>query len=452
MADACTLPVLISNPVSGTRPCVVFTEAVTPSRPRDSFLASFTSARVWLLVGLGYASGLPYLLTGGTLSAWMTNAGVDLKTIGLFAFVRTPYTFKFLWAPLLDRFNAPLLGRRRGWLFLCQVFLVVTIVLMALSEPATEPGRLALLAVVLAFVAASQDIVADAYRTDILEEHERASGAATFVMGYRIALLFSGALALVLSDHVSWRTVYLLMALLMAVGGVITLLAPEPAEVPAPRTLGRAVLEPLVDYFRREGAWVTLAFLVLYKVGDAVANQMTTPFLLRHLAFSNTEVGLLNQTLGLVSAIVGGLIGGGFVARLGLRRALFVFGILQAVTNLLFLALALVGKSYGVLVLAIGADNVTGGLGTAAFTAFLMSLCNRRYSATQYALLSALATVGSNSLGASSGYLVDTVGWPLFFLLTVAFAVPALLLLSLLPENMARPEGEATERTTALTG
>lgn len=394
---------------------------------------------MWLLVGLGYASGLPYLLTGATLSAWMTNAGVDLKTIGLFAFVRTPYTFKFLWAPLLDRFELPFLGRRKGWLFASQVLLAIAIAAMATANPATQPGGLAMLAVMVAFLAASQDIVADAYRTDVLPEHERATGAATFVMGYRIALLFSGALALVLSDHVSWRTVYFLMAGLMLVGAAVTLIAPEPTGGRPPKTLRDAVVLPFLEYFSRRGAVLTLLFLVLYKVGDAIAGAMTTPFLLRHLEFTNTEVGLLNKTLGLVAAIVGGLIGGGLVAQVGLRRSLFAFGILQAATNLLFLALAMVGKSYWVLVVAIGADSISGGLGTAAFTAFLMSLCNRQFSATQYALLSALATVGSNSLGASSGFLVDAVGWPGFFLLTVAFAAPALVLLALLPKDLSAP-------------
>lgn len=398
---------------------------------------------MWLLVGLGYASGLPYLLTGSTLSAWMTNTGVDLKTIGLFAFVRTPYTFKFLWAPLLDRFELPFLGRRRGWLFVSQVLLAAAIAAMALANPATQPGGLAMLAVMVAFFAASQDIVADAYRTDVLPEYERATGAATFVMGYRIALLFSGALAMVLSDHMSWRAVYFLMAALMLVGAAVTLVAPEPEGVRAPRTLRDAVVKPFLEYFSRRGAVLTLLFLVLYKVGDAIAGAMTTPFLLRHLEFTNTEVGLLNKTLGLVAAIAGGLVGGGLVAQVGLRRSLFAFGVLQAATNLLFLALAWVGKSYWVLVLAIGADSVSGGLGTAAFTAFLMTLCNRQFSATQYALLSALATVGSNSLGASSGFLVEAVGWPGFFLLTVAFAAPALVLLALLPKDLSAPREEA---------
>lgn len=420
---------------------------MNPTDTRPSFFSAFKSGRVWLLVGLGYASGLPYLLTGGTLSAWMTNAGVDLKTIGLFAFVRTPYTFKFLWAPLLDRFAPRFLGRRRGWLFICQLALVACIAAMALANPAAAPGPLAMLAVVVAFFSASQDIVADAYRTDVLPHHERATGAATFVMGYRIALLFSGALALVLSDHMSWRAVYLIMAALMLIGAGVTLIAPEPEGTRPPRTLRAAVLEPFFDYFTRRGALLTLAFLVLYKVGDAIANTMTTPFLLRHLEFTNTEVGLLNKTLGLVAAIVGGLLGGGLVAQVGMRRSLFAFGILQATTNLLFLALSVSGKSYLLLVLAIGADSITGGLGTAAFTAFLMSLCNRRFSATQYALLSALATVGSNSLGASSGYLVDAVGWPGFFLLTVAFAAPALGLLALLPKGMSAPEDEASAAT-----
>ncbi|MFY0582194.1 AmpG family muropeptide MFS transporter [Cystobacter fuscus] len=408
---------------------------------KTSLLQILSSPRAWLLVALGFASGLPLLLVGGTLSAWMTNEGINLKTIGVFTLVATPYTFKFLWAPFMDRYALPFLGRRRGWMLLTQLGLMGAIAAMGLVNPKDSPAAMASLALLVAFLSSSQDVVSDAWRTDTLSEAERGFGVATFVMGYRFGMIASGAVALSLSQFIGWPRTYWIMAALMLVGVIATLVAAEPQGQRAPRTLAEAAIVPFVDYFRRDGALLALLFLLLYKLGDAIAGGMTTPFFLK-MGFSNLEVGTISKGVGMVATIVGALVGGVLLARLGLRRSLFVFGALQAVTNLTFLALALVGKNHVVLALAICSDNICGGMATTAFGAFTMSLCNKRFSATQFALLSALANFGGRMLSATSGYLAEGIGWAGFFGLTVVLALPALVLLAFLPEGIALPVEE----------
>jgi PAT family beta-lactamase induction signal transducer AmpG len=417
---------------------------------KPSLLQVLRSPRAWLLVALGFASGLPLLLVGGTLSAWMTNEGINLKTIGIFTLVSSPYTFKFVWAPVMDRFALPFLGRRRGWMLVTQLGLMGAIAAMGTVDPKSTPLTMAALAVLVAFLSASQDVVSDAWRTDTLSEAERGFGVATFVMGYRFGMIASGALALSLSQFIGWSRTYWIMAALMLVGVVATLVAREPQGQRPPRTLTEAAVVPFVDYFRRNGAVLALLFLVLYKLGDAIAGGMTTPFFLK-LGFSNLEVGAISKGVGMAATIAGALFGGVLLAKLGLRRSLFVFGALQALTNLTFLALALVGKNHLVLALAICTDNVCGGMATTAFGAFTMSLCNKRFSATQFALLSALANLGGRVLTATSGYLAEWMGWAGFFGLTVVLALPALVLLSFLPEGIAAPREEeepTAERAT----
>ncbi|WNG31062.1 MFS transporter [Cystobacter fuscus] len=413
----------------------------SPMAQKTSLLQILSSPRAWLLVALGFASGLPLLLVGGTLSAWMTNEGINLKTIGVFTLVATPYTFKFLWAPFMDRYALPFLGRRRGWMLLTQLGLMGAIAAMGLVNPKDSPVAMASLALLVAFLSSSQDVVSDAWRTDTLSEAERGFGVATFVMGYRFGMIASGAVALSLSQFIGWPRTYWIMAALMLVGVIATLVAAEPQGQRAPRTLAEAAIVPFVDYFRRDGALLALLFLLLYKLGDAIAGGMTTPFFLK-MGFSNLEVGTISKGVGMVATIVGALVGGVLLARMGLRRSLFVFGALQAVTNLTFLALALVGKNHAVLALAICSDNICGGMATTAFGAFTMSLCNKRFSATQFALLSALANFGGRMLSATSGYLAEGIGWAGFFGLTVVLALPALVLLAFLPEGIALPVEE----------
>ncbi|WP_245814708.1 AmpG family muropeptide MFS transporter [Cystobacter ferrugineus] len=405
---------------------------------KTSLLQVLSSPRAWLLVALGFASGLPLLLVGGTLSAWMTNEGINLKTIGVFTLVATPYTFKFIWAPFMDRYALPFLGRRRGWMLVTQLGLMAAIAAMGTVNPKDSPLAMACLALLVAFLSSSQDVVSDAWRTDTLSEAERGFGVATFVMGYRFGMIAAGAVALSLSQFIGWPRTYWSMAALMLVGVVATLIAQEPQGQRPPRTLAEAAVVPFVDYFRRDGALLALLFLLLYKLGDAIAGGMTTPFFLK-MGFSNLEVGAISKGVGMAATIVGALFGGVLLARLGLRRSLFVFGALQAVTNLTFLALALVGKNHAVLALAICTDNICGGMATTAFGAFTMSLCNKRFSATQFALLSALANLGGRMLSATSGFLAEGMGWAGFFGLTVVLALPALVLLAFLPEGIAQP-------------
>ncbi|NOK35287.1 MFS transporter [Corallococcus exercitus] len=417
--------------------------------PNSSLLTVLKSRRVWLLMAVGFASGLPLWLTGVTLSAWMKNEGVNLKTIGVFSLVALPYTFKVLWAPLMDRYTLPFLGRRRGWMLLTQVLLVGAISAMGLVNPKDAPMAMACMAVVVTFLSASQDIVADAWRTDILTMEERGLGNSLYVTGYRMGMLVAGGLAFILSDHLGWSRTYYVMGLLMIVGVVATLLAPEPQSVRPPRNLADAIVRPFVDYFRREYALGVLAFLVLYKLGDAIAASMVTPFYIE-LGFSNTEIGALSKTLGMLATIGGGLLGGVLMVKLSMRRALFIFGAAQGLTNLAFMALALVGKNDLMLAGTIAVDNVCTGLGVTAFAAFVMSLCHKSFSATQYALLSALGTIANRLIGSVSGYLATWMGWPTFFAFTAAAAIPALVLLMFLPEHAAQPQEDEPPAPEAL--
>jgi len=396
----------------------------------SNYLEIFKSRRIGATALLGFASGLPLALTGGTLQAWMAVDGVDIRTIGIFALVGLPYTIKFLWSPIMDRFAPPMLGRRRGWIILTQMCLAIGISLMAFGSPKNGTYLLGILALTVAFASASQDIVIDAYRTDVLREKERGAGAAVFVMGYRIAMLVSGALALVLSDRIGWQNTYLLMAGIMSIGIISALIGPEPEQkaIP-PKNLQDAVLGPLKDYFSRKAAILLLLLIILYKLGDAYAGTLTTAFLIKGIGFSPTDVGTINKGLGLISLIIGAIFGGALMARLGLFKSLLLFGLLQAVSNLSFMVLAWIGKSYGMLIFAVAFENLSGGMGTSAFIALLMTMCNQRYSATQYALLSSLAALGRIFVAPSSGFIVQSTGWPVFFFITALAAMPGLWLL-----------------------
>jgi AmpG-like permease len=335
------------------------------------YLNIFTQRNSAILLLLGFASGLPLALTSGTLQAWMTVENIDLKTIGIFSLVGQAYVFKFLWSPFMDRYTPPFLGRRRGWLLISQLLLVVAIVAMGFMQPAQHLWWLAALAVLVAFCSASQDIVFDAYKTDLLKAEERGTGAAISVLGYRLAMLVSGGLALWLADrYFGWQATYWLMAGLMLIGVAATLLAPEPDEsIPAPRSMEQAVVAPLRDFFGRNNAWLILLLIVMYKMGDAFAGSLSTTFLIRGVGFDAGEVGLVNKTLGLFATIVGALFGGVLMQRLSLFRALMLFGVLQAVSNLGYWILAVTDKSLLTMGSAIFLENLCGGMGTAAFVA-----------------------------------------------------------------------------------
>ena len=362
----------------------------------------------------------------------MTMEGVNLSAIGLFSLVGLPYSLKFLWSPLLDRFAPPFLGRRRGWLVLTQVGLLLAIAAMALQQPAQALQLVAINALVIAFLSATQDIAFDAYRTDVLEQRELGAGAAVAVLGYRIALIVTGALALILADRLPWQTVYLLMSGFMVVGLVSSFWAPEPVRRDRPpELLSDAIKLPFIDFFQRLGQLqgiLILVFIVIYKLGDSLVKIMSTPFLLK-TGFTQTDIGAIQGGMGLVATIVGTLVGGALLSKIGVNRSLWIFAVLQALGNLSYFALALAGKDYPLMVSAINIENFCAGLETSAFVAFLMSLCNQRFSATQYALLSSLMAFSRDILVAPAGLLAQGTGWPVFFVLTAVAALPGLMLL-----------------------
>jgi PAT family beta-lactamase induction signal transducer AmpG len=405
------------------------------------YLEIFRSPRIAVVTLLGFASGLPLALTSGTLQAWLTVEGVNIKTIAWFSWIGLPYLLKFLWSPAMDRFVPPLLGRRRGWMVIAQLGLALGIAGMALGSPGESLWFIGAMALWVAFASASQDIVIDAYRTDLLPQHERGMGAAVSVLGYRIAMLASGAGALILADQIGWKATYLAMAALMAVTMIVTLLAPEPeAPAHAPRTLGEAVVAPLKDLLSRPGAWSLLALIMLYKFGDALAGTLTTAFLIRGVGFTPTDVGVVNKGLGLAALLGGALLGGVLLAKLSLVRAMLLFGALQAISNLSFAWLAWAGKSYPLLVFTVAFENLASGMGTAAFVAFVMALCHRSFSATQYALLSALASLGRILFGPLTGTLVESMGWANFFVLTFVAALPGLVVVWLMRREISAVE------------
>ncbi len=395
-------------------------------------MAVWLNPRVALVALLGFSSGLPLALTGSTLQAWYTVAGVDLVTIGYLSLVGLPYTWKFLWAPLLDRFGPARFGRRRGWMLATQGALAFAIAAMPLFSPQQTPYALALLALFIAFASATQDIAVDAWRTDALRPPERGPGTAMHVTGYRLAMLASGAGVLLLADGMGFEGAYLLMATLMGIGIAASLMAREPAAADTPHTALDAWRAPLAEFFGRPRALALLAFIVLYKLGDAWAGTLTVSFLLRGAGFTPADVGLVNKGFGLAATIVGVFAGGAILARNGLWRSLLIFGVLQALSNLGFAALALAGHHYPGMVLAVGFENLSGGLGTAAFVALLMALCDHRYTATQFALLSALSAVGRVLVGPAAGHLAEAAGWSAFFAWTTLAAVPGLVLLYML--------------------
>jgi PAT family beta-lactamase induction signal transducer AmpG len=392
------------------------------------------------MVILGFSSGLPLALPRGTLQVWMATAGIDLRTIGIFSLIGLPYALKFLWSPFMDRFVPPLLGRRRGWMVLIQLALLAGIAVMGFSSPVNALLAMATLAFFVAFCSASQDIVIDAYRTDVLQEQERGAGTAVFVIGYRIGMLVSGGLALVLSDYIGWQSTYLLMAGFMGIGLVGALFAPEPSiAVVPPRTMNEAVWGPLKDFFSRRSAIALLLAIILYKLGDAYAGSLSQVFIIK-LGFSATEVGTIYKGIGFLSTIVGVAVGGTLMVRLRLYRSLMIFGVFQLVSNLSFVMLAWLGKSYGAMIFAVAFENLSGGLGDAAFVAFLMSLCNKRFSATQYALLSSLAALGRTFVAPTSGFIAESFGWANFFLLTALTALPGLWLVHRLRDRIDNPD------------
>lgn len=405
--------------------------------------------RVWgqpkmaALLFLGFSSGLPFMLTNDVLKAWLTVENIDLATIGLFSLVALPYSFKWAWSPLIDRYVPPIFGRRRGWIFLMQIALLISIAAMGLQNPTTALRMLSINAFLVAFFSATQDVAVDAYRTDVLDEHEMGAGAALFVLGYRVALLVSGAFAFMLADRLSWPVVYVIISLLMLPGMIANWRAPEPKlEDKPPQTLVDAVVLPFRDFFQRAGLFLgaaALLFIVLFKLPDYLGASLRTPFLVQ-TGFSETEIGAILGGIGLGATIFGALFGGAVVARLGINRSLWIFGLLQVASNLMYYFQAVIGKNNNFLILTMVVENFCTGLVTAGFVAFLMSLCSIRFSATQYALLSSLMSASRDIVVAPFGGVAESVGWSNYFLITIAAGIPGLLLLPLFaPWNRDSP-------------
>lgn len=428
------------------------------------FFRVFQSRKMAALLSLGFVSGLPYALTDDAFRAWLSSAEFDLSTIGWLGLVSLPYSLKFLWSPFIDRFVPPFLGRRRGWILLTQGGLVLAIFAIAWQmftisntlpvERAASLPALAIVALILAFLSATQDIAIDAYRTDVLEVQEVGAGIGIWVMGYRVALLFAGFVGFNLASKFGWSWVYALLAIVMALGMIATIAAPEPPEEDArPTSLDEAVVRPFQEFFQRLGirkVLLILVFTIFYRFSDAMVGKMAVPFL--KTLFDDGTIGTVRQGIGLVATIVGTLAGGAILSKIGINRSLWVFGFLQAISNIGYYAIAVVGKNDYVLLAAINVENFCGGLGTAGFLGFLMVLCNPSFSATQFALLSSLFAVGRDLLaspfsGESAQFIQrnmsswtainqiswlagsDGKGWALFFLLTLALAIPGMMFL-----------------------
>lgn len=387
--------------------------------------------RMLICVFTGFSSGLPLYILISLLPAWLRSEHVNLKSIGLFALIQLPFTWKFLWAPLFDRYALPM-GRRRGWLLLTQTALLFTIPLFGSLHPTLDLWTIAYLAAVVAFFSASQDVVIDAYRRELLPDIELGLGNAVHVNAYKVASLIPGALSLVLADHLPWNTVFLLTALFMLPGLAMTLLVKEPVIARgAPKTLKEAVIEPFHEFITRHGwnsALLVLAFIFLYKLGDSMATALATPFYL-DMGFSKTEIGLIAKNAGLWPSVIGGLLGGVWMIRLGINRALWIFGAVQMLAILGFAWLATVGHSLFWLAVVIGVEAFGVGLGTAAFVAFIAHTTNPLYTATQFALFTSLAAVPRTVANAATGWLVEWMGWMWFFLLCFALAIPGMALL-----------------------
>ncbi len=387
------------------------------------------SRRMLVALVMGFACGLPLLLTITVLQAWMKEAGVDLAVIGMMALVGLPYTVKFLWAPFLDRYTLPFLGRRRGWLLISQLALMLSIAGLGLTDPPGNPWMVAFVAFLVTFFSASQDIVVDAYRREDLPDEELGLGSSLYVNGYRVGMLLASGGGLILADHVSFTIVYLIMAACLLPAVFTTVLTPEPPiPMGKPETLREAVFDPLVEYFTRPGALWVLAFILFYKIGDTMASAMTTPFYL-DIGFSKTEIGAVVKLFGFWATIGGGLAGGIIMIRQGIKRSLWIFGILQALSTAGFAVLARVGYSVPLLSGVIGFENLTSGMGTAAYVAFMASITNKKFTATQYALLSSLMGIPRVLASAPTGFMAKHFGWEPFFIFCTLIAIPGLLML-----------------------
>jgi len=408
-----------------------FSGNVEAMKNNPHFLKAMLNQRMLICIFTGFSSGLPLYILISLLPAWLKSEGVSLKEIGLFALIGLPFTWKFIWAPFFDRFTLPL-GRRRGWLLLTQFGLLITLPLFGIFHPQLDIRTIAFFCVLIAFLSASQDVVLDAYRRELLPDVELGLGNAVHVNAYKIASLVPGSLSLILADHMDWSSVFVITALFMLPGLVMTLCISEPRlKSASPKTLRAAVVEPFQEFIGRNGlksALIVLLFIFLYKLGDSMATALSTPFYLE-MGFSKTEIGLVAKNAGLWPSVFGGMLGGVWMMRLGINRSLWIFGAVQMLAILGFAWLSVVGHSLPWLALVIGLEALGVGLGTAAFVAFIAQTTNPLYTATQFALFTSLAAVPRTFANAATGYLVDYFGWMHFFVLCFLLAIPGMLLL-----------------------
>ena len=399
---------------------------------RETLKEAILNRRMLICVFTGFTSGLPLYVLIQLIPGWLRVEGVGLAEIGFFALIGFPYTWKFLWSPVMDRFTLPFLGHRRGWMLVTQLALLVSIASMGFIKPDLSIWTVAYLAAAIAFFSASQDIVLDAYRRELLPDVELGLGNSIHVQAYRLSGLVPGSLALILADHLAWHTVFIVVALFMGVGLIMTLVIDEAITEPTPpRTMRAAIVEPIREFTQRKGigaAVLILAFLFLYKLGDNMATALQTPFYI-DVGFSLTQIGSIAKFASLFSAIVGGLAGGVMMIKLGINRALWLFGVVQVVSILGFAVLSEVGANPWMLGVAVSLEYLGVGLGTAAFIAYIAKNTNPVYAATQFALFTALTSVPRTLANAVTGVIVEQTGWTNFFFICTALAIPGMLLL-----------------------
>ncbi len=387
------------------------------------------SRRMWVAMVMGFCCGLPLLLTIGVLQAWMREGGVDLTWIGMITLVQLPYSWKFLWAPFLDRFTLPFLGRRRGWLLIAQLALMISILLLGCSDPARKFWLMVVAAGLVAFFSASQDIVVDAYRREDLADEELGLGSSMYLYGYRMGMLLASGGGLIMADHLSFPVVYFIMAACLLPGVVTTLLTPEPViDTGSPLTIKAAVLDPLTEYLSRPKALWILGFILMFKIGDTMAAAIATPFYL-DIGFTKTQIGAVVKVFGTGATLAGAFLGGVALLRYGIHRCLYVFGFFQALSTACFAVLAHMGAEVQALAAVIAFENLSSGMGTAAYMAFMASITNKKFTATQYALLTSLMGLPRVVASAPTGWMVTHLGWELFFVGCAVIAIPGMLIL-----------------------
>lgn len=402
----------------------------------------FSSPKLLVIMALGAASGFPNQITESALQAWLKDTGSSNTTIGILTYVSLPYLLKFLWAPLLDRYPLPFLGRRRGWMFVFQIALALAIAAFAVQDPRASLLAVAVTALIVVFFSASQDIVIDAYRADVSLPHERGAAAAASNLGYRACAWLAFAAALVMADTVGWRLAFLVLAAVMLAFTLVTWHAPEAEyHAPPPLSLSESVLTPLRELLGSPGAMGLIAVIVTYKVGNALALKLYTPFLM-DIGFTKTEIGLVAKAVLTTSAIAGAILAGLWMVRLGLLRAMLLFGALQTVTTLAFYVLAATGRNFPLMIAATAIENLSASMGNIAEVALIMALCNARFSAFQYALLSVLALLPRYLLGGPAGWLADHGGWSVYFVVAFAVGLPGLLMVWLMRERIAALDGQ----------